>query len=258
MDPLTISFNAKTDYKQPNFGSYIERATDNKNNYTPWTAPVKEQPSQFVSALAHEIRNPLANINLSVDILESAVKDDELKTYLGIIMRSSIRINHLINDLLRYQKADEMHAERYSVHQLLDEVLEMAGDRIVLKNIAVRKMYAVQDCSIVMNRPEMKIALTNIIINAIDAMDSERRELKLVTKSIRGKFIIEIEDNGCGISKSNLKNIFKPYFTTKPGGLGVGLGATYVILQSNHVEVKVESEAGRGTRFILLFDNKHT
>ena len=258
MDPHTISLDAKTafDYKPPNFDSYIETATEKINNYTPWAAPVKDQPSQFVSALAHEIRNPLANINLSVEILESAIKDDELKTYLGIIMRSSIRINHLINDLLRYQKADEMHAEKYSVHQLLDEVLGMAGDRIVLRNIAVRKMYAAQDCSIVMNRPEMKIALTNIIINAIDAMDSERRELKLVTKSIRGKFIIKIEDNGCGISKSNLKNIFKPYFTTKPGGLGVGLGATYVILQSNHVEVKVESEAGRGTRFILLLDNK--
>ena len=144
MNSLTIPFNAKTafDYKPPNFGSYIETATGNKNNYTPWAAQVKDQPSQFVSALAHEIRNPLANINLSVDILESAIKDDELKTYLGIIMRSSIRINRLINDLLRYQKTDEMQAEKYSVHQLLDEVLEMAGDRIVLKNIAVRKMYA--------------------------------------------------------------------------------------------------------------------
>ena len=261
MDTLAVSF-AKTasDYQSMNAPTFIETATDNKNHFTPWAAPgiAKNQPSQFVSALAHEIRNPLANINLSVGILQSAIKDDELKTYLDIIIRSSIRINHLINDLLKYQKADEMLAERHSVHQLLDEVLEMTGDRILLKNIAVKKFYAAQDCSVVMNRPEMKIALTNIIINAIDAMDSGKRELKLVTKLIRGKFLIKIEDNGCGISKSNLKSIFKPYFTTKPGGLGVGLGATYVILQSNRVEVKVESEAGRGTRFILYFNNNHT
>src|SRR5688500_4692113 len=183
MDPLTISFNAETalDYPPMNIGSYIETATDNKNHFTSWVEPglVKDQPSQFVSALAHEIRNPLANINLSVGILQSAIKDDELKTYLDIIIRSSIRINHLINDLLQYQKADEMLAEKHSVHQLLDEVLEMTGDRIMLKNIAVKKLYAVRDCSIVMNRPEMKIALTNIIINAIDAMDSKKRELNL-------------------------------------------------------------------------------
>src|SRR5687768_14301861 len=262
MDPLTVSVNAKNalDYPPMNIGTFIETATDNKNHFTHWAKPgiSKDQSSQFVSALAHEIRNPLANINLSVGILQSAIKDDELKTYLDIIIRSSIRINHLINDLLQYQDADEMLAEKYSVHQLLDEVLDMTGDRIMLKDIAVRKTYAAQDCRIVMNRPEMKIALTNIIINAIDAMDSEKRELKLVTKSIRGKFLIRIEDNGCGISKSNLKNIFKPYFTTKPGGLGVGLGATYVILQSNHVEVKVESEAGKGTRFILFLNNNHT
>lgn len=262
MDSHIISLNAKIKSvcQSMDFGSYIETATDNKNHFTPWVAPsqlVKQQPSQFVSALAHEIRNPLANINLSVGILESAIKDDELKTYLGIIMRSSIRINHLINDLLRYQLANEMHSEKHSVHKLIDEVLDMTGDRIMLKNITVRKTYAAHDYSIVLNRPEMKIALTNIIINAIDAMDSKKSELNLVTKSIRGKFMIKIEDNGCGISKSNLKNIFKPYFTTKPGGLGVGLGATYVILQSNHVEVKVESEIGRGTRFILLFDNNH-
>src|SRR5687767_7863766 len=262
MDLLTVSLNANTafDYQPMNVGTFIEEVTDNKNHFTPWVATgiIKDQPSQFVSALTHEIRNPLANINLSVGILQSAIKDDELKTYLDIIIRSSIRINHLINDLLQYQKADEMLAEKHSVHQLLDEVLEMTGDRIMLKNIAVKKIYAAQDCRIVMNKPEMKIALTNIIINAIDAMDSKKRELNLITKSIRGKFLIKIEDNGCGISKSNLKNIFKPYFTTKPGGLGVGLGATYVILQSNHVEVKVESEAGKGTRFILFLNNNHT
>jgi signal transduction histidine kinase len=99
----------------------------------------------------------------------------------------------------------------------------------------------------------MKIALTNIIVNAIDAM-SQKGELKIITKSIERKYAIQIEDNGCGISREDLKNIFKPYFTNKPGGLGLGLAATCDILQSNHVGVFVESEEGKGTRFILLFD----
>ena len=214
---------------------------------------VQKQPSRFASALAHEVRNPLSNINLAVEMLKSIIRHDDQKIYLDIITRSSIRINDLIKELLKYQQADEVQAEKHSIHQLLDEILAMNEDRIMLKNITVRKDYTIQDCKIVLNRPKMKIALTNIIINAIDAMTSGKGELKLVTKSIDGKYVIQIEDNGCGISKGNLQYIFKPYFTNKPGGLGLGLATTYDILRSNHVGVNVESGEGEGTRFILLF-----
>jgi len=214
----------------------------------------KKQSGQFGSALAHEIRNPLTNINLAVEVLKHLISDNAQQTYLDIIMRGSTRINDLINELLKSQSADNVHTEEYSIHQLLNEVIEMTEDRIRLKNIAIRKEFAARDIKIILNKPEMKIALTNIIINAIDAMVSEKGELKLVTKSIGGKYVIHIEDNGCGISKANLKNIFKPFFTNKPGGLGLGLAKTYNILQSNQVGINVESEEGRGTRFILSFN----
>lgn len=212
----------------------------------------------FASTLAHEIRNPLTNINLSVEMLQTIIKDDNLKRYLDIIMRGSTRINQLINEFLKYQQTDEIQGEKYSVHQLLDEVFEMAKDRIALKRILVTKEFAVQDDKIVLNRHKMKIALTNIIINAIDAMAPEGGKLRLVTKSIRRKYVIRIEDNGCGISKENLKNMFTPYFTNKPGGLGLGLAATYDILQSNHVGVFVASKEGEGTRFVLLLDKNYS
>jgi signal transduction histidine kinase len=217
---------------------------------------VQKQPSQFATALAHEVRNPLSNINLAVEMLKSIIRQEDQKIYLNIIMRSSVRINDLINELLKYQQAIEVPAEKHSIHQLLDEILAMSEDRIMLKHIRVRKEYAARDCKVVLNKHKMKIALTNIIINAIDSMTSEKGELKLTTKSIAGNYAIQIEDNGCGISKANLKNIFKPYFTNKPGGLGLGLAATYHILRSNHVSVNVESAEGGGTRFILLFPKK--
>ena len=228
------------------------RITTTKANKGPEI--LKAHPGLLVSALAHEVRNPLTNIKLSVVMLESVIEDNDLKLYLDIIMRSSIRINNLVNELLKYQHEDEAQAEKYSIHQLLDEVLEMAGDRIRLKNISVSKDYAAKDCKIELNKPKMKFALTNIIVNAIDAMTTAKGQLKLVTKSMEDKYVIQIEDNGCGISKQNLKNIFKPYFTNKPGGLGLGLSTTYDILQSNHVRVTVESREGEGTRFILLFN----
>jgi signal transduction histidine kinase len=105
-----------------------------------------------------------------------------------------------------------------------------------------------------MDMPKIKIALTNIIINAIDAMPSNGGELRLGTKLIKGRCAVSIQDNGIGISKENLPMIFDPYFTNKQNGVGVGLAATKDILQSNKVGVRVESLIGHGTRFILLFD----
>jgi signal transduction histidine kinase len=215
---------------------------------------VEKKPAPFASALAHEVRNPLSNINLAVEMLKSEIQDKDQKIYLDIIMRSSIRITDLVNELLQFQQSEEGHPEKHSIHQLLDEVLAMAEDRITLKKIVVTKNYAIKDCKIILNRPKLKIALTNIIINAIDAMSDVQGELRLVTKSIAGKYIVQIEDNGCGISKGNLKYVFTPYYTNKPGGLGLGLATTYDILRSNHVGVNIESEEGHGTCFILMFD----
>lgn len=221
------------------------------------SAPILgDRPSQFASALAHEVRNPLTNIKLSIEMLHSIVKDNDLRIYIDIIMRSSKRIDDLIKEMLTTQQGSKIHSEKYSMHQLLDEVIEIVGDRIKLKNVTVIKDFTREDCNIIFDRPKMKIALSNIIINAIDAMGPEKGELNLVTKLIDGKYILLIRDNGCGISAENLKNIFKPYFTNKPGGLGVGLSATYNILHSNNVRINVESEEGKGTSFILLFDKK--
>ncbi|MEP7374969.1 MAG: ATP-binding protein [Chitinophagaceae bacterium] len=214
---------------------------------------LKDIPAQIASVLAHEVRNPITNISLAVEMLESHVKNDEAKVYLDIILRSSMRINILINELLKNHQNEEVHTEMYSIHQLIDEVLAMAEDRIRLKNIVVYKEYAVKDCDIALNQREMKIALTNIIINAIDAMTQDKGELKLVTKADEHQCTLLIEDNGCGISTENMKSIFKPYFTNKPGGMGLGLATTQDILRLNNVIVNVESVVDEGTRFILQF-----
>jgi signal transduction histidine kinase len=162
---------------------------------------MQKQHEQFASALAHEVRNPLSNINLAADMLKSMLIADDQKIYLDIITRASTRINVLVTDLLRYYQADEMQSEKHSINELIDEVLEITQDRMMLKNITVSKYYTTLDCKISMNEQKIKIALTNIIINAIDAMPSENGKLKLVTKLINGKCVIEIGDNGVGISK---------------------------------------------------------
>ena len=225
-----------------------------KTTRSVWNDP----PIPLVSVLVHELRNPLNNIMLTVHLLESKILDDNDRLYMDIIKRSSAKINDLINDLLKGQKKDEIQTEKHSVHQLLDEVIELASDRLVLKNVIVKKNYAPYDLKVKMDKPKIKIALTNIIINAIDAMGSNNGELRLETKLIKGKCAVSIQDNGNGISKEHLPLIFDPYFTNKQNGVGIGLAATKDILQSNKVGVRVESLIGHGTRFILLFGKNKT
>jgi len=218
------------------------------------TKIVRKQPTQFATALAHEIRNPLSNIALAAEMLKASMLDDEQKLCLDIIIRGADRIDKLVYDLLSYYQVDKMQFEKHSVHELLDEVLAMTADRISLKNICVKKDYANPDCKIVGDKQKIKMAFTNIIINAIDAMPAENGLLHLAIKSKSSKCVIEIKDNGVGISNENLKHIFKPYFTNKPGGMGLGLSTTLDILQSNHIGVDVQSDEGRGTCFILSFN----
>jgi signal transduction histidine kinase len=208
---------------------------------------------QFSAALAHEIRNPITNINLSVDLLRAMLPDSTSKTYLDIIARGTIRINDLVTKLLHQKQESLVSEEGFFMHKILDEALQLAEDRIRLKQITVLKNYAQEDCRIILHRSKIKISLVNIILNAIDAMEAGKGRLKLSTRSTSDKYIIEVQDNGCGISKENLKHIFKPFYSSKPNGLGVGLSATYALLQSDHVDIAVKSTEGKGTFFILTF-----
>ena len=216
------------------------------------TTDFENSDLNFATTIVHEVRNPLSNIYLAIEMLQSEIIDSELKMYLEIIKRSATRINSVVNNLLNKRSSEDAVAE-YSIHDLLDEVLESAKDSIGLKKIGVKKEYGKHDHFMQVDRMKMSIGLTNIVVNAVEAMEMGKGDLSVTTKSKDGTYVIEIADNGCGISEENLKNIFKPYYTNKPGGLGLGLASIRDILHSNHVNLKVESAEGEGTRFILSF-----
>jgi signal transduction histidine kinase len=205
----------------------------------------------FIYTMVHEIRNPLTNINLATDVLQRMETDDSVKMYLEVIMRNTVRIRTMLTDLLVLAQINEMSLESLSVHSLLEDVLITNEDRIMLKKVVINKNFSIQDLRIKIKRSEVKIALTNIIINAIEAMPENDGLLEITTKLVHGNCVIIIKDNGCGISEENLDSIFKPYFTTKPGGLGLGLSNTKSLLHSNHIEIDLQSEPGKGTTFIL-------
>jgi len=210
---------------------------------------------RLVHTLAHEIRNPLNNITLSVSQMIEEQQSAEPDIYLDIIHRNSIRISDIIKELLNSSRPSEMETKRKSLQAIMDESIGAALDRITLKRIDLNVSYASEELHILADAEKLKIAFLNIIINAIEAMEEGVGKLKIVIRNSASQHIVEISDNGCGISAENLSHLFEPYFTSKRNGMGLGLASTLNILQSHKATIDVKSAPGEGTTFFLTFRN---
>ncbi|MBX3240862.1 MAG: CHASE3 domain-containing protein [Chitinophagaceae bacterium] len=207
--------------------------------------------------MAHEIRNPLTNISLATQQLcdlPYAEKDEETHLLFNIIKRNSDRISQIVTDLLNATKYMQLDMQKENINTILDESLEMAKDRLLLKKIEVRKRYTPDICDILIDKERIKLAILNIIVNAIEAMDEKKGMLELITKTENNKCIIEIRDNGKGMSEETLYNVFEPYFTLKKKGNGLGLTHAQNIIINHKGSIKVESKEGIGTTFHIALN----
>ncbi|MEO7922836.1 MAG: CHASE3 domain-containing protein [Chitinophagaceae bacterium] len=211
---------------------------------------------RIARAIAHEVRNPLTNINLAADQLKAndAGKDQQSTFLFEMINRNSTRINQLIADLLNSTKFADLNSEKISVNSLLDEALKDAGDRILLNKIGIVKDYK-GNCIVSVDSAKMKIAFLNIIINAIEAMEqSPERVLSLKTGIIEGKCQVVISDTGPGMEQDSVARLFEAYFTNKPKGNGLGLTNTQNIILNHKGNITAQSTKGKGTSFTITLD----
>ncbi len=212
---------------------------------------------KIARTIAHEVRNPLTNINLALEHLKSEfkVEDESFDLYVDIISRNSHRINQLITELLVSSKPSELNSSTSSIESIIDETLIMANDRIQLKGITIIKsLIGCHDIEV--DKEKIKTALINVIINAIEAVDEQKGEVKISSYEKDDSCVVEIEDNGIGISKENLNDLFVPFYTNKPKGMGLGLTSTQNIIINHKGNISVESEEGRGTKFIITLPIK--
>lgn len=207
---------------------------------------------RIARTIAHEVRNPLTNINLANSQLKTDIinPDDNIHHLLDIIDRNSQRINRLIADLLQSTKFTELVYTTLPITKIMEESIAMAEDRIKLKKIKIEKSFNT-DCIVKVDYEKIKIPFINIIINAIEAMEEEKGILKISTKQEGAKCIIKITDNGTGMDEAEQSKLFEPYFTTKPKGNGLGLTNTQNIILNHQGTINVRSEVGIGTTFII-------
>ena len=210
---------------------------------------------RIARTIAHEVRNPLTNINLAMEQLKSDMTaEGDSGILFDMVQRNSNRINQLITDLLNSTKFAELTPAKLSINTLLDEALELARDRVVLYNIRVEKRYSNDICEVSVDKDKLKIAFLNIIVNAIEAMEPGKGILTITTKGENNKCVIEIADNGTGMDKESMGRLFEPYFTSKPKGNGLGLTNTQNIILNHQGTIQAESEKGKGTAFTITLD----
>lgn len=211
---------------------------------------------RIARTIAHEIRNPLTNINLATDQLtvDLHATQENAAIMLELINRNSLRIDLLITGLLNSTKFTDLAYTKASINQLLDEALELAMDRIQLNNIMVMKNYSQDICDVSVDIEKIKIAFLNIIVNALEAMEPGKGILQLRTEGKDDKCIVIITDNGPGIDPESLSKLFEPYFTSKPKGAGLGLTHTQNIILNHNGRINTESEKDKGTSFTITLD----
>ena len=207
---------------------------------------------QLAAGIAHEIRNPLTSINILIhSMTENLPSGDSHKEDLEVIEEEINRINEIVDQFLRFAKPAPPLLEKGDVLPVFEETLQLLRPQIEKQQIVVRKRF--QALSIIqMDREQMKQAILNLLLNAIQAMPAGGRLTLKAKNSENGEWIhLSIQDSGIGIPGEDLNKLFDPFFSTKEGGIGLGLSIAHRIIDQHHGKIEVESAPGKGTLFTV-------
>lgn len=208
---------------------------------------------QLAAGIAHEIRNPLAGISGSVELLSQNFKTEEDQKLSKIILREIDRLNNLISEFLDFAKPDKPPGDRIDLKTLLKEVMDQ--NKLSQQAGLIQSELSLEEgVFIVGHKDKLKQAFLNIVINAFQAMEkSENKRLNLSLKIQNGMAVVKVKDSGNGMSEETKLRMFEPFHTTKPKGTGLGLAITHKIFEAHKAIINVESQLGLGTEFVISF-----
>ncbi len=207
---------------------------------------------EMAAGLAHEIKNPLASLSASIQILREDIPyDPDHDKLMQIVLREADRLSSLVSNFLLFARPPAGKIEVIELDKALKDTVELFEKDVNCSGrISITKEF-IPGIWIEMDPVHLRQILWNLLLNAAEAID-EAGLIVIKIYPLKDKYVgIKIADNGCGMSNEIIKSIFSPFFTTKPNGTGLGLSIVHRIIESYDSRLDVESKVEVGTTFTL-------
>ena len=207
---------------------------------------------EMAASIAHEIKNPLASLAGSIQIIIQEIQcDSEIDKLMQIVLRETDRLSDLANNFLLFAKPPAGKIEQIELGSALTETVKLIEKDSACSGKISILIDLSSDIWIEMDPVHLRQVLWNLILNAAEAIENGGI-IKIETYPLKHNYAgIKIADDGCGMSGELIKSIFDPFFTTKSNGTGLGLSIVHSILESYNTWLDVESEVNQGTTVSL-------
>lgn len=207
---------------------------------------------KLAAGIAHEIRNPLSSIKGFATILGGRTKHDEGSRKLTELMVSEVeRLNRVVTELLDYARPTELRKRRMDVRQVVEHSVRLIDADVGRQGITIESSEIPEGLEIEIDEDKFTQVLINLSLNAVQAMD-RGGTLRIAVSHQGNQVIWTVSDTGSGISPEHLPHVFDPYFTTKPGGVGLGLANVHKFVEAHGGDIRVSSTLEKGTVFRIV------
>ncbi len=208
---------------------------------------------RLVAGVAHEVRNPLATIRLRVQMCRRDAADPRVKESCFVALEEIERLNGIVNRLLNFARPIQLELEPVDLRTLVRERVQSFEELALSRHVQLMTNLPSRNFLTMIDRDRMAQVFDNIIQNALEAMSEHGGTISVTLASqlkndeqVPG-ICVEFQDNGKGMDSTVVGHVFDPFFTTKPSGTGLGLSISHELIRAHGGDIKIESEAGRGT-----------
>src|SRR5579864_3345866 len=207
---------------------------------------------EVATGLAHEIRNPLAGIAGVIEIIgRDLPSSSPARAVVKDVRQEIARINHIVTDLLQTARPHPPKVRKSDLNTTVEHAVMLGRQQAIAKSIEISLQKDPSLREVEHDSDQIHQVLLNLLLNALQAIDVNGK-IRVSVKQQGTTAVVEVADNGRGIAPNHLPNIFRPFYTTKGDGTGLGLSLARRIVEDHHGRIDVTSAVGQGTTFAVI------